>query len=120
MYGGERLEAIEVIDRSAGTTSRRDTAALFVLIGADATTDWLPPEVARDSHGFILTGTDAMKAGHWTADREPFALETSVPGIFAVGDVRSGSVSAWQRPSARAAWRSPSSIATSNLGAGCG
>ena len=65
---------------------------LFVLIGAEAATDWLPSEIARDEHGFVLTGTDAMKAGQWTADREPFALETSAPGIFAVGDIRSGSV----------------------------
>lgn len=92
VHGDEQLEAIEVIDRRAGTTSRRDTTALFVLIGADATTDWLPPQIARDEHGFILTGADAMKAGQWKADREPFALETSAPGIFAIGDVRSGSV----------------------------
>ena len=92
VHGDEQLEAIEVIDRRAGTTSRRDTTALFVLIGADATTDWLPSEIARDEHGFVLTGADAMKAGQWKADREPFAVETSAPGIFAIGDVRSGSV----------------------------
>jgi thioredoxin reductase (NADPH) len=92
VHGDEQLEAIEVIDRRAGTTSRRDTTALFVLIGADAATDWLPAEIARDEHGFVLTGADAMKAGQWKADREPFALETSAPGIFAIGDVRSGSV----------------------------
>ncbi|OBH51050.1 cyclic nucleotide-binding domain-containing thioredoxin-disulfide reductase [Mycobacterium sp. E2479] len=90
--GGEELEAIDVIDRSAGTTSRRDARVLFVLIGAEATTDWLPSEIARDEHGFVLTGIDAMKAGHWNVEREPFTLETSAPGIFAVGDVRSGSV----------------------------
>jgi thioredoxin reductase (NADPH) len=92
VHGDEQLEAIEVIDRRAGTTSRRDARALFVLIGAEAATDWLPSEIARDEHGFVLTGTDAMKAGQWKPDREPLALETSAPGIFAVGDVRSGSV----------------------------
>jgi thioredoxin reductase (NADPH) len=92
VHGDDQLEAIEVIDRRAGTTSRRDTTALFVLIGADAATDWLPSEIARDEHGFVLTGADAMKAGQWKADREPFGLETSAPGIFAIGDVRSGSV----------------------------
>ena len=92
VHGDEQLEAIEVIDRRTGTTSRRDARALFVLIGAEAATDWLPSEIARDEHGFVLTGTDAMKAGPWKADREPFALETSAPGIFAVGDIRSGSV----------------------------
>jgi thioredoxin reductase (NADPH) len=92
LHGDEQLEAIEVIDRRAGTTSRRETSTLFVLIGAEAATNWLPSEIARDEHGFVLTGADAMEAGHWKADREPFALETSAPGIFAVGDVRSGSV----------------------------
>jgi thioredoxin reductase (NADPH) len=92
VHGDEQLEAIEVIDRRAGTVSRRDTRALFVLIGAEAATDWLPPEIARDDHGFVLTGSDAMNAGQWKADREPFALETSAAGIFAIGDVRSGSV----------------------------
>jgi len=92
VHGDEQLEAIEIIDRRAGTTARRTTRALFVLIGAEAATDWLPSEIARDEHGFIVTGTEAMKAVAWTADREPFALETSAPGIFAIGDVRSGSV----------------------------
>jgi thioredoxin reductase (NADPH) len=90
--GNEQLEAIEIIDRDSGTTSRRDARVLFVLIGAEAATDWLPSEISRDDHGFVLTGTDAMKAGQWNADREPFALETSASGIFAVGDIRSGSV----------------------------
>jgi thioredoxin reductase (NADPH) len=81
-----------VIDRSTGITSRRDAKVLFVLIGAEAATDWLPSEISRDQHGFVLTGADAMKAEQWNADREPFALETSGPGIFAVGDIRSGSV----------------------------
>ncbi len=92
VHGDEQLEAIEVVDRRTGTTSRRDARVVFVLIGAEASTDWLPQEIERDDHGFVLTGTDATKAAQWTADREPFALETSAPGIFAVGDIRSGSV----------------------------
>ena len=92
VHGDDQLEAIEVIDRGTGTTSRRDARVLFVLIGAEAATDWLPSEISLDEHGFVLTGTDATKAGQWTPDREPFALETSAPGIFAVGDIRSGSV----------------------------
>jgi thioredoxin reductase (NADPH) len=92
VHGDEHVEAIEVIDRRTGTTSRRDARVVFVLIGAEAATDWLPSEISRDEHGFVLTGTDAMKAGQWKADREPLALETSAPGIFAVGDIRSGSV----------------------------
>ncbi|CDO87613.1 pyridine nucleotide-disulfide oxidoreductase [Mycobacterium triplex] len=92
VHGDDQLEAIDIIDRKAGTVSRRDARVLFVLIGAEAATDWLPCEISRDEHGFVLTGTDAMKAGQWKPDREPFALETSAPGIFAVGDIRSGSV----------------------------
>jgi thioredoxin reductase (NADPH) len=92
LHGDEQLEAIDVINRTTGRTSRRDAKALFVLIGAEAATNWLPSEISRDEHGFILTGTDAMNAKQWKTDREPFALETSAPGIFAVGDVRSGSV----------------------------
>ena len=91
-HGDDQLEAIEVINRSTGNTSRRDAKVLFVLIGAEAATDWLPPGISRDQHGFVLTGTDATTAGRWNADREPLALETSAPGIFAVGDIRSGSV----------------------------
>ncbi|MBN9196834.1 MAG: NAD(P)/FAD-dependent oxidoreductase, partial [Microbacterium sp.] len=62
------------------------------FVGADAVTGWLPPSVARDGHGYILTGAEAAATPQWTVDRRPFALETSAPGVFAVGDVRSGSV----------------------------
>ncbi len=92
VYGDDELEAIEVIDRATGATRRRDAKAVFVLIGAEAATDWLPSEVERDDHGFVLTGAEVTPHRGWPADREPFALETSVPGIFAVGDIRSGSV----------------------------
>ncbi len=92
VHGDKQLEAIDVIDRRTGTPSRRDARVLFVLIGAEAAADWLPAQISRDKHGFVLTGADAMKAGQWKADREPFALETSAPGIFAIGDIRSGSV----------------------------
>ena len=92
VHGEKRLEAIDVVDRVTGATTRRDAVALFVMIGADAVTDWLPEEIARDAHGYVLTGADAMKQGRWVGAREPYPLETSAPGIFAVGDVRSGSV----------------------------
>ena len=81
-----------MVDHVTGATTRRDAVALFVMIGADAVTDWLPEEIARDAHGYVLTGADAMKQRRWVGDREPYPLETSAPGIFAVGDVRSGSV----------------------------
>jgi thioredoxin reductase (NADPH) len=90
--GEEHLDAIDVVDRRTDETSRRQTTALFVMIGADAATGWLPAEIARDEHGFVVTGAEAMRTARWPSDRELFALETSVPGIFAVGDVRSGSV----------------------------
>ena len=92
LHGCTGLEGVDVIDKATGETTRRPYSVLFVMIGADAVTGWLPPEIARDVHGYILTGADAAAADEWTADRRPFALETSAPGIFAVGDVRSGSV----------------------------
>ena len=91
-HGKECLEAIDVDNRSVGTTTRHEVAALFVMIGADASTDWLPPEIARDPNGYVLTGADAARSGRWGGDRDPFLLETTVPGVFAVGDVRAGSV----------------------------
>ena len=73
-----------------------DATALFVFIGAQPRTDWLEGIVERDEHGFIVTGPDLLRDGKppkgWTLDRDPGLLETSVPGIFAVGDVRHGSV----------------------------
>jgi thioredoxin reductase (NADPH) len=92
VHGGESVEAVDLVDRRTGAISRRDTGVLFVMIGANAVTEWLPAAVARDSHGFVLTGSDAAGSGGWRAARRPFALETTAPGIFAIGDVRSGSV----------------------------
>ena len=90
-HGDEQLEAIDVIDRRTGTVSTGNDGALCDDRRRRGT-DWLPSEIACDEHGFVLTGTDAMKTAPLASDREPFALETSAPGIFAVGDVRSGSV----------------------------
>lgn len=92
LHGDDGLEAVDVIERASGRTTRREASVVFVMIGADAVTRWLPREVATDPHGFVVTGPDAAATPHWTEARPPFALETSVPGIFAVGDVRSGSV----------------------------
>jgi thioredoxin reductase (NADPH) len=91
-HGADHLESMDIIDHRTGTVSARETRTLFVLIGAQAATDWLPPEVSRDRNGFVLTGPGAMATGQWRSDREPFTLETTAPGIFAVGDIRSGSV----------------------------
>lgn len=67
---------------------RHDSGGLFVFIGADAETQWMPAEIARDARGYVLTGDDVKKAGRWSHDRDPYLLETSVPGVFACGDVR--------------------------------
>jgi len=61
-------------------------------IGADAETGWLPAEIARDERGYVLTGADVSKSGRWAGERDPYLLETSVPGMFACGDVRSSLV----------------------------
>ena len=89
-HGDEALEAIQV--RSGDESSRLDSGGLFIFIGADAETGWLPPEIALDRHGYVLTGADVRDAGRWELERDPYLLETSVPGIFASGDVRYGPV----------------------------
>ncbi len=91
-HGDTSLEAIDVHDFANGETSRLESGGLFIFIGADAETGWLPPEIALDRRGFVLTGSDMRAAGHWTLDRDPYLLETSVPGIFACGDERFGPV----------------------------
>ncbi len=91
-YGTDRLEGIVVTNNASGERMSKAAAALFILIGADAQSEWLPAAIARDARGYILTGRDALKAGGWPLERYPYILETSVPGIFAAGDVRSDSI----------------------------
>jgi thioredoxin reductase (NADPH) len=91
-YGEVSLEAIGVRDSASGETAQLESGGLFIFIGADAETGWLPPEIDLDRRGFVLTGADARAAGRWPLDRDPYLLETSVPGIFACGDVRLGPV----------------------------
>src|ERR1700761_6860395 len=91
-HGEDHLEQITTTSRPHGgpeSTSTRDAKALFIMIGAVAKTQWLPASLERDAGGYICTGRDSTS---WSLDREPFALETSIPGIFCAGDVRHGSV----------------------------
>ena len=90
--GEEVLEAIDVRTGKSGETVRLTSSGLFIFIGADAETGWLPPEIALDRRGYVLTGPDVSAAGAWPLARDPYLLETSVPGVFACGDVRAGPV----------------------------
>ena len=88
--GNGHLEAVTLADRVSGTKEEVETSWLFVFIGAAPRTDWLGDAVARDGRGFVLTGPDLPPGPDmgWPLERSPYALETSVPGMFAAGDVR--------------------------------
>jgi thioredoxin reductase (NADPH) len=91
-HGGDHLESITVADRATGQQEELPANFLFIFIGAQPHTDWVGDAVARDNRGFILSGLDLMQGGSrpcgWPLDRDPFPLETSVPGVFVAGDVR--------------------------------
>ena len=93
MTGNSVLESVELENMTTGERRTVETPAVFSMIGATPCTEWLPPEILRDKKGFIKTGALVSDAPSWKeATRQPVALETSLPGVFAVGDVRSGSV----------------------------
>jgi len=94
--GTQNLEAVTITDSDTGVVETLPAAALFVFIGALPRTDWLGDLVERDRAGFILSGPDLMREGKrprgWSLGRDPYWLESSVPGIFVAGDVRARSV----------------------------
>ena len=96
VHGETHLEEISVLCSDTGKIERVPVGSMFIFIGALPRTDWLAGMVERDERGFLLTGPDLIVDGQrpkgWTLERDPFLLETNVPGIFAVGDVRHGSV----------------------------
>jgi thioredoxin reductase (NADPH) len=96
VHGETHLEEISFLCSDTGKIERVPTGAMFIFIGALPRTDWLADVVERDERGFILTGPDLIRDGQrpkgWALERDPFLLETNVPGLFAVGDVRHGSV----------------------------
>jgi thioredoxin reductase (NADPH) len=90
--GTTRLEELVLRDAVSGAEDTLAADALLVLIGARPHTEWLPQEIARDDHGFLCTGEDMPDDHDWPLERPPLALETSMPGVLAAGDVRHGSV----------------------------
>jgi len=92
MSGDGHLEEIEIVNKKTGGSRTLKTPALFSFIGATPRTDWLPGEIEKDAKAFVRTGSSLAQSPHWNIPRSPYLLETSRRGVFAAGDVRSGSI----------------------------
>lgn len=92
LSGNSHLSSVEVVNNKTGEVRAITCPALFSFIGAVPWGDWLPPEIEKDAKNFVRTGAALAQSPHWTLRRQPFLLETSRPGVFAAGDVRSSSV----------------------------
>jgi thioredoxin reductase (NADPH) len=92
MHGDTHLRSVDIVNGKTGQERMEEVAGVFSFIGADPRTAWLPPEIERDAKGFVETGAALAQSQYWSAARQPFLLETSRAGVFAAGDVRSGSV----------------------------
>jgi thioredoxin reductase (NADPH) len=96
VHGSANLEAVTVTNEDTGVAETRPAAGLFIFVGAQPRTGWLAGLVELDEFGYILTGPDLVRSGKrprgWTLERDPYWLESSVPGIFVAGDVRARSV----------------------------
>ena len=106
------LEQLVLRDQS-GTEETVEANGLFIMIGARPHTEWLPPEIDRDDHGFVLAGGEIRNYALWPLERDPYLLETSMPRVFTAGDVRHGAIRRVASAVGRARWRCSSSIACS-------
>jgi thioredoxin reductase (NADPH) len=92
MFGDDQLGEVELLNNKIGEVRKLRTSAVFSFIGATPRTEWLPEQIEKDAKQFVCTGPDLAQSPRWSARRPPFLLETTRPGVFAAGDVRSGSI----------------------------